>query len=117
MRRCRSKRRTAWGWSEALYDHKAFQYWAPKKLLAIPQSTYAYENANGHYYYRYLSQLVLVNVDPTSGALSIKGRIDHSPYYNAEPEHVVAATSTSAAASSWATTSTRSATRRSPRTA
>ncbi|HEX5060759.1 MAG TPA: beta-propeller domain-containing protein [Kofleriaceae bacterium] len=74
-----------WGWSEALYDHKAFQYWAPKGLLAIPQSTYAYQNTgNGQYYYRYLSQLVLVNVDPTSGALSIKGRIDHSPYYDAE---------------------------------
>jgi hypothetical protein len=74
----------SWGWSEALYDHKAFQYWAPKGLLAIPQSTYAYENANGNYYYRYLSQLVLVNVDPATGSLSIKGRIDHSPYYDAD---------------------------------
>ena len=75
-----------WGWSEALYDHKAFQYWAPKSLLAIPQSTYAYENSNGYYHYRYLSQLVLVNVDPANGALSIKGRIDHSPYYDAEAD-------------------------------
>ena len=75
----------SWGWSEALYDHKAFQYWAPKQLLAIPQSTYAYEHRNGDYYYRYLSQLVLVNVDPVGGALSIKGRIDHSPYYDANP--------------------------------
>jgi hypothetical protein len=74
----------SWGWSEALYDHKAFQYWAPKQLLAIPQSTSAYETFNGSYYYRYLSQLVLVNVDPASGALSIKGRIDHSSYYEAE---------------------------------
>jgi hypothetical protein len=74
----------SWGWSEALYDHKAFQYWAPKKLLAIPQSTYAYQNANGYTYYRYLSQLVLVNVDAETGTLGIKGRIDHSPYYDAE---------------------------------
>jgi hypothetical protein len=74
----------SWGWSEALYDHKAFQYWAPKQLLAIPQSTYAYQSSGGSYYYRYLSQLVLVNVDPASGALSVKGRIDHSPYYDAE---------------------------------
>jgi len=74
-----------WGWSEAAYDHKAFQYWAPKGLLAIPQSTYAYvNNSNGNYYYRYFSQLVLVNVDPTTGALGIKGRIDHSPYYDAD---------------------------------
>jgi len=75
----------SWGWSEALYDHKAFQYWAPKQLLAIPQSTYAYQYANGSYTYQYLSQLVLVNVDATSGALSIKGRIDHSPYYDENP--------------------------------
>jgi len=75
----------SWGWSEALYDHKAFQYWAPKNVLAIPQSTYSetYDSQYG-YTYRYLSQLTLVNVDP-SGTLSIKGRIDHSPYYSADP--------------------------------
>jgi hypothetical protein len=75
---------SSWGWSEALYDHKAFQYWAPKKLLAIPQSTYAHQSFGGEYTYRYLSQLVLVNVDPANGVLGIKGRIDHSPYYDAE---------------------------------
>ncbi len=74
----------SWGWSEALYDHKAFQYWAPKGLLAIPQSTYSHDYVNGYYNYRYLSQLVLVNVDP-AGALTIKGKIDHSPYYSADP--------------------------------
>jgi len=73
-----------WGWSEALYDHKAFQYWAPKQMLAIPQSTYAQENVNGYWSYKYLSQLVLVNVDPATG-LSVHGRIDHSAYYNADP--------------------------------
>lgn len=30
----------SWGWSEATYEHKAFQYWGPKNLLAIPLSTY-----------------------------------------------------------------------------
>jgi hypothetical protein len=73
-----------WGWSEALYDHKAFQYWAPKNLLAIPQSTYAQTYQNGQTYYQYLSHLVLVNVD-LNGGLSIKGRIDHSPYYSQDP--------------------------------
>ncbi len=74
-----------WGWSEALYDHKAFQYWAPKNLLAIPQSTYqqVYDSQYGSTY-RYLSQLVLVNVD-LNGALSVKGRIDHTPYYSEDP--------------------------------
>lgn len=79
---------TDWGWSEALWDHKAFQYWAPKKLLAIPQSTYEYwyDDTKGYYNYRYLSELVLVNVDPVTG-LSEKGRIDHSPYYSTDPNH------------------------------
>ena len=37
-----------YAWSEANYEHKAFQYWAPKELLAIPLSTYRWtydENA------------------------------------------------------------------------
>ena len=29
-----------WGWSEATYEHKAFQYWSPKNMLAIPLSTH-----------------------------------------------------------------------------
>ncbi|MAS62083.1 MAG: hypothetical protein CMA34_00160 [Euryarchaeota archaeon] len=29
-----------WGWSEATYEHKAFQYWGPKNMLAIPLSTH-----------------------------------------------------------------------------
>jgi uncharacterized secreted protein with C-terminal beta-propeller domain len=69
-----------WGWSQALYDHHAFQYWAPKQLLAIPQSTWD-ETSNT---YRYLSTLVVINTDPATG-LSIKGTIDHSAYYNADP--------------------------------
>ena len=67
-----------WGWSEAQSEHKAFQYFAPKKLLAVPQSTYTYD---GNGYYRYLSKLELVNVDAETGALSRKGAIDHSSYY------------------------------------
>ena len=37
-----------WGWSEATYEHKAFQYWAPKNMLAVPLSTYrsTYVEAN-----------------------------------------------------------------------
>jgi hypothetical protein len=74
-----------WGWSEALYDHHAFQYWAPKNVLAIPQSTYDYTyNNNGYYNYRYYSELGLVNVDP-AGGLSEKGRINHTPYYSNDP--------------------------------
>lgn len=67
-----------WGWSEAQNEHKAFQYFAPKKLLAVPQSTYDYTGG----YYRYLSKLEMINVDETTGALSLRGSINHSQYYN-----------------------------------
>ena len=30
------------GLGEATYEHKAFTYWAPADLLAIPLSTYRY---------------------------------------------------------------------------
>jgi hypothetical protein len=73
-----------WSWSEALWEHKAFQYWAPKKLLAVPQSTYAY-TSNGSY--RYISRLEVISVDPTLGAAGLQphGSIDHTPYYMADP--------------------------------
>ncbi len=67
-----------WSWSEALWDHKAFQYWEPKGLLAIPSSNYISSNNS----YRYLSKLELIKVDPVNGALSLHGEIDHSAYYN-----------------------------------
>jgi hypothetical protein len=68
-----------WTWSEATWDHHAFQYWGPKQLLAIPSSNWTYNNATG--YYGYLSKLQLIRVDPTTG-LSMYGSVDHSQYYN-----------------------------------
>ena len=76
-----------WGWSEALYEHKAFQYWAPKQLLAVPLSTYRWhENGGpeGYGWYEWLSRLELIRVDPATG-LSRHGTIDHSHLYNQEP--------------------------------
>ncbi len=75
-----------WGWSEALWEHKAFQYWAPKKLLAVPQATYAYATSGGTgATYRYISKLELIEVDPSLGAGGLRryGAIDHSSYYQA----------------------------------
>ncbi|MGE3546457.1 MAG: beta-propeller domain-containing protein, partial [Kofleriaceae bacterium] len=66
-----------WGWSEALWEHKAFQYFAPKQLLAVPQSNYSNDSVGN---YRYLSKLELVSVEPGVG-LTRKGSIDHSAYY------------------------------------
>ena len=76
-----------WSYSEASYEHKAFQYWAPKDLLAIPLSTYRYNSwtdSNGgyHWSYQYVSKLILVNVSEETGNLSVHGTVDHSDLYD-----------------------------------
>ncbi|MEM9488436.1 MAG: beta-propeller domain-containing protein [Myxococcota bacterium] len=66
-----------WGWSEAQYEHKAFQYFAPKKMLAIPLSSERYDE-NG---WQWTSTLELLSVDTETG-LSSYGSIDHSHLFN-----------------------------------
>jgi hypothetical protein len=80
----------SWSWSEASYEHKAFTYWAPENLLAVPLSTYrqTYEivEENGdeyyHWNYEFISLLQLVNVDVENGSLSIHGAVNHSAFYD-----------------------------------
>jgi uncharacterized secreted protein with C-terminal beta-propeller domain len=73
-----------WAWSEAQHEHKAFQYWGPKKLLAIPLSTYKNYTEGDQWYYSYTSRLELVSVDPEAG-LSRYGSVDHSHFFNTDP--------------------------------
>lgn len=80
---------TSWVWSnsEASYEHKAFQYWEPKGMLAIPLSTHRYQSwtsSSGQYYwnYQFISQLVLINVSQDTGNLTVHGTVDHSELYN-----------------------------------
>jgi Beta propeller domain len=76
-----------WAWSEATYEHKAFQYWAPKKLLALPVSSYrSWFSPQGYYQYAYFSRLELLTVDP-AGTLTRFGHIDHSDFFNDAPEY------------------------------
>jgi hypothetical protein len=76
---------SSWGSSEATYQHKAFQYWAPRKLLAVPLSTSRYKCADDYYCdYEYVSKLALITVDVDQG-LSLYGNIDHSSFYNSDP--------------------------------
>jgi len=75
-----------WSWSEAQYEHKAFQYWAPKELLAVPVSTYQEigdPDGDGYYEWRYLSRLELINVSLADG-LSLRGTIDHTDLYSTD---------------------------------
>lgn len=69
-----------YAYSEATYEHKAFQYWKPLNLLAIPLSTYRYWNSGYGYQWEYVSKLVLVNAAPGEN-LSIYDELDHSAFY------------------------------------
>ncbi len=75
-----------WTWSEAQWEHKAFQYWAPKELLAVPASSYRElgdTDGDGYYEWQYVSRLQLINVSLADG-LSLKGTIDHSDLYSTD---------------------------------
>ncbi|MBC7794183.1 MAG: beta-propeller domain-containing protein [Clostridia bacterium] len=65
----------SWAWSEALYEHKAFQYWAPKALLAVPIGSYYY---SGNYHYVSTLDLVAVGSD----SLDRRITIDHSAFFD-----------------------------------
>ncbi|HKE14496.1 MAG TPA: beta-propeller domain-containing protein [Kofleriaceae bacterium] len=79
------------GWSEALYDHHAFQYFEPKKLLAVPISGYTVEDGpveggGGETPWPiWHSQLDLISVDSDSG-LELRGTIDHSRFFESTPD-------------------------------
>jgi len=80
-----------WSWSEATYEHKAFQYWAPKSLLAVPLSTYRWVNTNedgryGYGHYEYITKLMLVEVNETDGELKTYGEVNHSSLFDTDGE-------------------------------
>ena len=69
---------TATGWSEAAYEHKAFNFFAERKLLAIPFSDYQWDQSStGGYWDHFISELRVFRVDAktgfrSEGALSMK---------------------------------------------
>ncbi|RZD38818.1 MAG: hypothetical protein CXT75_00015 [Methanobacteriota archaeon] len=79
----------SYSYSEATYEHKAFQYWEADGLLAIPMSTQRYysdyKEIDGKMYYssgyEYLSKLILINAKPGED-LSIYNEVDHSSFYD-----------------------------------
>ena len=80
----------SWSYSEATYEHKAFNYWAPEQLLAVPLSTYRYiyeqiefeDKTYTYSGYEFVSTLELINVDAENGTLSTHGMVNHSEFYN-----------------------------------
>ncbi len=80
----------SWAWSEATWEHKAFQYWAPKGMLAVPLNTYRYDyyyddEGRYHYDYEWVSKLVIVNI--TEDSMQIHGEVNHSQFYETEDNH------------------------------
>ena len=76
--------RWTWSYSEAKYEHKAFQYWGPKEMLAVPLSTYRWVENDDGWYYEYVSKAIIVNVDEATGNMSIHGEVNHSSLLNHE---------------------------------
>ncbi len=79
-----------WAWSEATWEHKAFQYWEPKNMLAVPMNTYRFsshydDDGRYHYEYEWVSKLMIINV--TEQSLEIYGEVDHSQFYQTDENH------------------------------
>ncbi len=75
---------TAYGWSEAAYEHKAFNYFAAKKLLAIPFADWSETYTNGNDYWNtFTSELRVYSVDAEKG-FSAKGAISMRDLYQSQ---------------------------------
>lgn len=76
---------SAGGWqygsSEASYEHKAFSYWGPQSAVAVPLSTWRWDDQGG---YEYKSELVLARAE-AGHALEVIGTVDHGGFYNQDP--------------------------------
>jgi len=69
---------TAYSWSEAAWDHKAFNHFPAKKLLAIPFFDWSYTASN--YWDSFVSELRVFGVDAQAG-FTVKGALSLSDLY------------------------------------
>ncbi len=67
-------------YSEAQHNHKAFNYFAAKKLLAFPFSDWNWGGSSGDYWSTFISDLRVFEVDPTTG-FKLKGAVSMSDLY------------------------------------
>jgi uncharacterized secreted protein with C-terminal beta-propeller domain len=70
---------TRWGYSEALWDHKAFNYFAKTGVLAIPFTDYS-TSGDLDYWFHFQSKLKAFKID-AAGAITPIGEVDHGEYY------------------------------------
>lgn len=72
---------SAWGWSEATYEHKAFNYFPEKKLLAIPFSDWLNTwNGSGTYWDSFVSDVRVFEIDAEKG-ITPKGSLGMKDVY------------------------------------
>lgn len=71
---------TAYGWSEAANEHKAFNYFPAKKLLAIPFADWSNTVSGSDYWSSFKSDLKVYSVDPLTG-FTARGAISMSDMY------------------------------------
>ena len=66
----------AFGWSEAIFDHKAFLYWGKTKLAVVPTESYTWDEitmTESHF-----SGALGYSIDAQDGILPV-GQIQHTP--------------------------------------
>jgi hypothetical protein len=76
---------TAWSWSEAVHEHKAFNYFPAKKLLAIPFSDRIPNAGCGTYWCAFVSDLRVFQIDLASG-IQYKGAVQMQDLYESAGE-------------------------------
>ena len=71
---------TAYGWSEAQWEHKAFNYFAARKMLAIPFSDFLPGTDGVEYWDSFVSDLRLFSIDVDTG-ITPRGKIGLNDVY------------------------------------
>ncbi|WP_257451232.1 beta-propeller domain-containing protein [Archangium lipolyticum] len=78
---------TASGWSESLYNHKAFNYFPAKGLLAIPFTDWVRPSYGGDYWGGFVSDLRVFRVNPSTGFTPV-GAISMKDVYQTNSSHL-----------------------------
>ncbi|MEM7678662.1 MAG: beta-propeller domain-containing protein, partial [Myxococcota bacterium] len=71
---------TAYGWSEAAWDHKAFNYFAARKMLAIPFSDFRPGTNGDDYWNEFVSDLRMFHIDVNTG-ITPRGSVSMNDVY------------------------------------
>mgnify|MGYP002407284890 FL=1 len=74
------------GYSQALWDHKAFNYFAKTGMLAIPFTDWNESATGGDYWSYFTSTLKVFHVD-AAGGVAPMGEVSHADFYQQQNQH------------------------------